>query len=726
MKKIAFIASISVLTFCSGVSCSTEMPEGKIVCSVDNYEKECPSGWECKKGLCYKPPVDKTATDAEAKSSSTPDAKSGAVADEPVSGCVPIDCEGRCGSFEGCFGTIDCGECKTGFECSANGECIPTCGGCDIDGVCYETGMKNPRNGCEVCSPANSTSAWSPDNGAVCDDGKFCTVSDKCVDKECQGETRSCDDGREITADTCSDTDAQCDSSCKCEAPQVCDFADDNCGDHCADNQCNIDEVCYDDGYRRATNPCQVCDVKKNPTAWSVDVGYVCGSNSGNACLGQNTCDASGECVQRFAPVGTGCNDTNQTECSAPDTCDGHGKCNSNHYGLDRTCGGDPGKCGNQRRCDGNGQCGGQTYRTGAKCANPADSECSSGSFCNDSGACILESFTGQACGATAGVCENQRVCSANGQCGNTSYKKEGTQCANATECSSGSFCNGSGGCVLRSKTGNCGGTPGACENQRVCNANGQCSNPTYKGTSTVCAQDTECANISYCNGSGGCAISSKTGKACGATAGVCENQRVCDANGRCGNQTYKLIMTACAQDTECTNISYCDGFGGCMLSSKTGRACGGTPGLCENQRTCNSNGTCNDKTYKSNGAQCLPAKDATCNSISTCDANHNCNLQSHEGQACENQCQDGTCSSLGICSLTNKADGTACNGTPQTCNQQDTCLNGQCQDHGFIDVGTACTGQNQNQQPCTGTCDANGRCTGGNCGGGGGQQPRR
>jgi hypothetical protein len=53
---------------------------------------------------------------------------------------------------------LDGTACGAGQICSA-GACSPKC---FIDGTFYEEGTPNPANACEVCTPATSTTAWSP------------------------------------------------------------------------------------------------------------------------------------------------------------------------------------------------------------------------------------------------------------------------------------------------------------------------------------------------------------------------------------------------------------------------------------------------------------------------------------------------------------------------------------------------------------------------------------
>jgi alpha-tubulin suppressor-like RCC1 family protein len=53
-------------------------------------------------------------------------------------------------------------------------------GRCLISGSCYNDGVHNSSNGCQLCDASRSQTAWSPDTGATCDDGNYCTTHDTC------------------------------------------------------------------------------------------------------------------------------------------------------------------------------------------------------------------------------------------------------------------------------------------------------------------------------------------------------------------------------------------------------------------------------------------------------------------------------------------------------------------------------------------------------------------
>jgi hypothetical protein len=58
------------------------------------------------------------------------------------------------------------------------------CTGCEIDELCYESGLVNPENICLICDPAQSTGDWSFNDGESCDEGLACTEN-QCLEGLC-------------------------------------------------------------------------------------------------------------------------------------------------------------------------------------------------------------------------------------------------------------------------------------------------------------------------------------------------------------------------------------------------------------------------------------------------------------------------------------------------------------------------------------------------------------
>ena len=81
----------------------------------------------------------------------------------------------------------------------ADGDAAPD--GCTIDGVSYADGDGHPADPCLACDAGASASEWSPNDGAVCDDGRYCTGEDSCGGGTCSVHSGApcllCDEGGE-------------------------------------------------------------------------------------------------------------------------------------------------------------------------------------------------------------------------------------------------------------------------------------------------------------------------------------------------------------------------------------------------------------------------------------------------------------------------------------------------------------------------------------------------
>lgn len=204
-------------------------------------------------------------------------------------------------------GTCDDGDPCTSGDACASGQCtgaahpcVPalpcmtsTCDGaggctegvmanfCAMDGACYQDGMANPANPCQVCDASQSTTAWTNAADATpCNaDSNGCTDGDACQGGVClAGAQVSCDDGKSCTTDTC--TSAGPDAH-TCSHPI-------NAG------SCLIGGGCYADG-ALSGDKCDSCVAAQSPTAWTPRAsGTVCASPD---CQDNSTCDGSGTCV---------------------------------------------------------------------------------------------------------------------------------------------------------------------------------------------------------------------------------------------------------------------------------------------------------------------------------------------------------------------------------------------------------------------------------------------
>jgi hypothetical protein len=202
------------------------------------------------------------------------------------------------------------GECAArvvGAGCSDNNACTKTdtCTGTTLTtAVCVGANPVDcsaPATGCKMsvtCDPATGLCPTKPDkvNGSPCDDGKICTVDDKCTGGVCGGAPK-CPAMNNPCLTTCDATSGDCNVP---KAP----------GSACSDsNKCTTDDQCNAAGVCVGTFKC-----------------------TGSICKNPGTCDpAVGTCgPQTDKPAGTNCDD----KCSIGRTCMA-GKC----------VGGNPNKC---------------------------------------------------------------------------------------------------------------------------------------------------------------------------------------------------------------------------------------------------------------------------------------------------------------------------------------------------------------------------------------------
>lgn len=160
---------------------------------------------------------------------------------------------------------------------------------CQIDGACYADGQVNPDDGCQLCDPSKTVSAWS---------------------------TRSCADSLTCTVNRC--------------VAGSCDFS------QIQNGFCLIGGTCYATGTSRPADECWECTASSSQTDWTVQDGKACtqGGNSGR-------CDSSGSCCIGCLGGGT---------CEAGDTDDACGVAgqvcdNCTAYHPSRSCNSTTGQC---------------------------------------------------------------------------------------------------------------------------------------------------------------------------------------------------------------------------------------------------------------------------------------------------------------------------------------------------------------------------------------------
>lgn len=233
---------------------------------------------------------------------------------------------------------------------------------------------------CNEGNCLNSTCAKFPRaDGLLCDDGKFCTLSDACKAGVCTGQPRICPNVGpcvvgvcDLATDTCSgapgnegqfcvDNDP-CTEAAECVAGQCvgtipvdCSFLDDQCSFGvcdpnvgCVVQPANDGFPCNDFIFCTATDTCQSgscvgvdspCKPNANPcqipscNEFDVSCSYIAGNN-GAACDDKNLCTSGEKCnngqCNGGAPanVGSACDDNDG--CSPTSNCDANGNCAGN------------------------------------------------------------------------------------------------------------------------------------------------------------------------------------------------------------------------------------------------------------------------------------------------------------------------------------------------------------------------------------------------------------
>ncbi len=334
----------------------------------------------------------------------------------------------------------DDGDGCTADLCDGKGNCSHAIkpGFCAIGAQCVQAGTAKPGDACQICDPAVNPKAWTSAEGAPCDDGDGCTVSDACGGGVCKGVAKDC---------TALDS--------------VCSIG------KCLNNQCQAQakpgNPNCDDG-----NPCTVSDICSG--------GQCVGAAMNCSALSDSCSDgvcAGGLCVKQAKA--NSCDDANP--CTINDSCAGGG------------CKGVPMDCSGQSDVCNDGVCVAGGCQAKAK-AN--GSSCSDGDACTVNDQCTGGKCTGSAmsCALSADIC-NDGVCSG-GAC-QKKPKANGLVCNDGDSCTLSDSCQ-SGTCKGTAK--DCSGSADVC-NDGIC-SNGVCGKKA-KSDGTVCNDGSTCTNNDQC-----------------------------------------------------------------------------------------------------------------------------------------------------------------------------------------------------------------------------------
>ncbi len=589
-----------------------------------------------------------------------------------------------------CNGTLYCNKAALPYQCQVNPATVIEC---DLppgtDDTCAEA----------ICDPDTGLCSVAPKNGGgICDDEDLCTVNDICVDGECQGVAKDCNDGNACTNDACDDV-------LECQH----DYNTSPCNDG---NQCTIGDTC-NGGVCLGGDPLP-CNDNNDCTADScspaegcvfTDLG--CDCNSDQDCVeldDGNPCNGVLVCNKNFIPYQCITDPGTVVTCQIPigkDAACADAVCNQDTGGCDVIAKNEGGPCNDQDVCTegevcANGACVGQ----GDSCAdtNPCtDDYCDpvlgcqhdyNTDACNDGNACTI----GDAC--QGGSC----VGGAPLPCG------DGNDCTTDT-------CNTATGCEH---------TPNLnpCNDGNACTTGDHCADGLCVGVGALdCDDENSCTN-DFCDQADGCKYTynqapCNDGNAC-TTGDVCQGGS-CAGTGQLTCNDYNPCTTdSCDPETGCKfvlNSNPCDDGNACTDNdSCTTGSCAGTPKSCNDDNPCTSD-TCAPETgclWSPVGGPCTD--DDPCTIGDTCAAGA---CQSGTALDCDddNPCTADSCVN-GAC-VNAELNGVSCNDGNE-CTINDTCANGVCQgsgnpncclDNDDCDDGNQCTIDTCNLQ--TGQCSS-------------------
>jgi hypothetical protein len=234
------------------------------------------------------------------------------------------DDEDVCTTGDACSGGVCFGQgamdCNDGLACTIDAcvadnatGCTHTLqpGTCVIDNQCWNQGAFKPGGDlCLGCFPATDPNAWATaDDGASCDDGDLCAVSETCYAGVCQpGVPKDCADGLPCTTDSCNVTTGGCSSTL-------------------AEGYCLIGGGCEAADELNVPAGCKTCLPEQSKDQW-VPVA------DGAACSDGNPCSLADACSEGICVPGSSKDCDDGVSCTV-DSCDpANGACESSLDGV--------------------------------------------------------------------------------------------------------------------------------------------------------------------------------------------------------------------------------------------------------------------------------------------------------------------------------------------------------------------------------------------------------
>ena len=513
----------------------------------------------------------------------------------------------RCDATAHCVYPPNLASCEDGLYCTTSDRCAA--GACAA-GVARDCSAQSNACNLGVCDEAQRACVRSPRNtGGTCDDGLYCTVLDVCASGTCGGSARDCSAlSSACAAGTCSE------SLGRCVASPI------NQGQSC------------DDGLR-----CTTSDSCRSGTC----AGTAVDCSSLNTPCTRGECDPStGACVSVPLVNGTACEDG--LFCTTSDRCSA-GVCVA---GVARDCSGQSNSC-NLGVCDeAQNGCGRSPRNEGGTCDD--------GLFCTVADHCTAGWCSGgpRDCSASSSACAAGTCSESSARCVGSPIN-QGQRCDDGLRCTTGDACS----------AGTCGGTATDCSSLDTACTRGACDPNTGACISVPRTDGTACSDGLFCTVGETCSAGVCGGaqpRSCAALDSAC-SQGVCDETAGACRANALNEGGACSDGRFCTESDVCVA-GVCTGAPKD---CASLDGVC-------TRGTCDDVTRR-----CLAAP-------------------AHEGQGCD----DGA-----FCTTSDRCTAGACVGARRDCSQLTTrCTLGVCDE-----TARACAAQPQREGQ---SCDDGQRCT--------------
>jgi hypothetical protein len=219
------------------------------------------------------------------------------------------ECDGGPCCSASCTALANGTSCSDGDACTRSDACAAgVCTGsdrvtCSASDQCHQAGVCNSATG--ACSDPVKP------NGASCDDGDGCSISDACASGVCRGAPKSCNDGNVCTDDSCSaGTCVHQSNSASCEDGNLC-----TTNDVCSGGSCTGGGAVVCDDHQSCTSDACVA-----ATGCSHAASEICESCDASECgTCRDVCTAADEqcgpgCWTGFLACLAGCG--NQTYCA--------------------------------------------------------------------------------------------------------------------------------------------------------------------------------------------------------------------------------------------------------------------------------------------------------------------------------------------------------------------------------------------------------------------------